>query len=226
MVNLTLPALILGCAFLLNASAGLAATGNVPDIGADAAPDHIMLWNGRDLTGWKLVLRDAAIASADVWDADGGTLRLHGGAVGYLRTENAWSGYHLHVEWRWPADANPKSNSGVLVHLHGEDRVWPSCVQLQQKIGSAGQLIGMETELQGFPVVSGQHRAPLLAPPSENPIGEWNSCDIYAAKDTLEVQVNGVRQNHAENLPVSSGSIGLQLEGHPVEFRNLWLRRL
>jgi hypothetical protein len=57
-------------------------------------------------------------------------------------------------------------------------------------------------------------------------LGEWNTCDIHATGDTLEVHVNDVRQNYAEHLSVRAGRIGLQLEGAPIEFRNLWLRPL
>lgn len=58
------------------------------------------------------------------------------------------------------------------------------------------------------------------------PFGEWNRIDVYATKDVLELYVNGIRQNRAEGLAVRSGPIALRLEGRPVEFRALWLRRL
>ena len=209
----------------------LLATENATGTGLEGAadlPGRVSLWNGADLAGWRLVLKDAAADPAAAWDATDGVLRLHSASSGYLRTEASFSDYRLHVEWRWPAGAPPKSNSGVLVHLRGDDRVWPACVQMQLKIGSAGDLIGMETDLPGAApaATAGQTRAPHLAEPSEKPLGDWNACDIYANKDTLEVYVNGVRQNRVPGLPARTGTIGLQLEGQPVEFRNLWLRPL
>lgn len=210
-------------------SGPLLAVENVSGDGIADAVDlsgRVTLWNGTDLTGWKLVLKDPASDPASAWDASGGLLRFHDPGAGYLRTESSYSNYRLHLEWRWPADAAPKSNSGVLVHLRGEDVVWPACVQIQQKIGSAGQLIGMLTDLPGRSVEKGQTRADRLAPVSEKPLGEWNACDLYAEKDTLEVYINGVRQNRVDKLPVREGAIGLQLEGSPIEFRNLWLRPL
>jgi hypothetical protein len=196
-----------------------------PLASADRA-DRVALWNGSNLTGWKLVLKNPADSSLASWDAKDGVLRLHSLSLGYLRTEAVYADYHLHLEWRWPAGSSPKSNSGVLIHLRGPDVVWPACIQIQQKIGAAGQLIGMETALPDFPVINNQSRAPLLALPSEKALGEWNTCDIHATGDTLEVHVNDVRQNYAEHLPVRAGRIGLQLEGAPIEFRNLWLRPL
>ncbi|HKB57695.1 MAG TPA: family 16 glycoside hydrolase [Lacunisphaera sp.] len=46
------------------------------------------------------------------------------------------------------------------------------------------------------------------------------------AGDTIEVFVNGVRQNQVGKLPVSAGNIALQMEGFPIEFRNVWLEAL
>ena len=39
----------------------------------------------------------------------------------------------------------------------------------------------------------------------------------------IEVFVNGVKQNRVDKLPVSAGTIALQMEGYPIEFRNVWL---
>jgi hypothetical protein len=204
-------------------------TGEFPAIPA-ALPGRIELWNGTDLAGWKLVLSDPTADPSTAWSAASGdasaVLRLHAATTGYLRTEETFSNYHLHAEWRWPADANPKSNSGVLVHLQGEDKVWPTCVQVQLRIGQAGQLIGMETPLADTDEKDGQWRAAKLGEASERPLGEWNRVDVYASKDVLEVYVNGVRQNRTERLAVRSGPIALQLEGQPVEFRALRIRRL
>ncbi len=189
-------------------------------------PGRVTLWNGVDLTGWKLVLSDPAADHAAAWDAKDGLLRLHSPVSGYLRTEASYANYRLHAEWRWAAGANPKSNSGVLVHVRGEDKVWPVCIQAQLKIGQAGQLIGMETPLPGVPEEKGQWKLGRAEPASERAVGEWNAIDVYASKDTLEVFVNGVRQNRVDQLAVREGPIGLQLEGQPVEFRALWLRPL
>jgi hypothetical protein len=44
--------------------------------------------------------------------------------------------------------------------------------------------------------------------------------------NTIETVVNGTTQRRVGPVSVSQGSIGLQLEGFPVEFRNLWLEPL
>jgi Domain of Unknown Function (DUF1080) len=186
----------------------------------------LVLFNGRDLTGWTVFLKDPSVDPKTVWSAADGVLHLTGKPNGYLRTEKSFSNYHLHAEWRWAADASPKSNSGVFVHVHGPDAIWPGGVECQLASGNAGQLVGTDVDLPGAPVISKKQRAPKLADSSEKPFGEWNTYEIYCRGDSIEVFVNGVRQNRVEKVSVTAGAVGLQMEGYPVDFRNVWLAPL
>jgi len=191
------------------------------------APGTISLWNGRDLAGWKLFLNDATVSPAGVWSVTDGVLRLDAGKVnGYIRTEKDFSNYRLHVEWRWGKDAPANANSGVLLHVHGPDTVWPLSYEVQLRSGIAGQVIGMGVDIPDAPMQNNRKRSPKFADSSEKPLGEWNTYDIRCRGDTIEVFVNGVRQNHVTKLPVSTGAIALQLEGFPIEFRNVRLEPL
>ncbi len=58
---------------------------------------------------------------------------------------------------------------------------------------------------------------------SEKPSGEWNSVDILCTEKNLEIRVNGVLQNKGSNMPLTSGSICLQSEGGPMQFRNVYV---
>ena len=71
---------------------------------------------------------------------DNGVLQITGVSSGYLRTKKAYSDYELNTEWRW---TKVFANSGVLVHIQGNDTVWPVCYQVQQKAGDAGDIICM-----------------------------------------------------------------------------------
>ena len=194
---------------------------------AGATPaKRVVLWNGRDLGGWKIFLGDVSIDPTRVWSARDGVLRFDTKASGYARTEESFSNYHLHVEWRWPANAQPNSNSGVMVHVHGEDIIWPKSFEAQLKNGNAGQVVGMGLDIPDAPVLNNRKRAPRFADPSEKPLGEWNTGEITCRGNTIEVFVNGVKQNRVDKLPVSAGTIALQMEGYPIEFRNIWLEPL
>jgi len=190
-------------------------------------PERVALWNGRDLTGWRIYVNDPAVTPASVWRASDGVLHLDTKASGYLRTESTYSNYHLHVEWRWSGpDIPANSNSGVLVHVHGPDAVWPLGFECQLKNGNAGQIVGLGLDIPDAPLQNNRKRAPRLAAPSEQPPGEWNTYEITCRGDSIECSVNGVRQNRVGKLPVDSGAIALQLEGFPIEFRNVWLEEL
>jgi hypothetical protein len=195
---------------------------------ADSAPtaNRIALLNGRDLAGWTMFLKEPVADQAALWSFADGVLRFAGKPYGYIRTEKSFSKYRLHVEWRWPADANPKSNSGVFVHVHGPDAIWPGGVECQLAAGNAGQFIGTDVQMPGVPVTNNKPRAPKLAASSENPFGEWNTYDITCRGDSIEVLVNGVKQNRVEKISLTAGAIALQMEGYPIEFRHVWLEPL
>ena len=65
-----------------------------------------------------------------------------------------------------------------------------------------------------------------LAESSEKPAGEWNTMEVTCTANTITVYVNGVLQNKATGLNVTSGHICLQSEGKDLEFRNVTLTRL
>lgn len=184
-------------------------------------PDNaVILWNGKDLTGWTSYFTNQVSLPA-LWSASNGVLCVVGKPFGYLRTENAYSNFHLHAEWRWP-DNNPKDNSGVFVHMNRPEAVWPVAVECQLKTGSAGEMVGLGNVDFNAPLINGRKRAKITLS-TEHPMGEWNSYDIYCRSNTIETFVNGVRQKFVEQVSVSIGNVGLQLEGYAVEFRNLWL---
>jgi hypothetical protein len=186
----------------------------------------VELFNGHDITGWTLYTKDPVANPGSLWSAHGGVLSLVGAPSGYLRTVKKFANYHLHIEWRWPYGAAAKSNSGVFVHVQGADSIWPPGVECQLEAGNAGQLVGTAVDLPGAPVSNKKPRAPKLAASSEKPFGEWNVFEIFCRGDTIEVFVNGVRQNKVEKISVQSGAIGLQMEGFPVEFRDIWVEKL
>jgi hypothetical protein len=146
--------------------------------------------------------------------------------MGYLKTDRAFSDYHLHVEWRWPKDAPADANSGVMLHINGPDVIWPSSFEAQLKNNNAGQVVGMGLDIPAAPLLALRKRAPRLASPSEQTLGEWNTYEIYAQGGRIEAFVNGVRQNDVIDLPVRAGHIALQFEGFPIEFRRVWLEPL
>lgn len=186
------------------------------------------LFNGTDFTGWKLFVPGDSVDVKTVWMVKDGVVHCIGVPTGYMRTEESFSDYKFHVEWRWVADAG---NSGVLLHINGEDQVWPSCMEAQLKADNAGDFVVMGP---GKITVDGEEKVNegrfLIMKKKvdgiEKPLGEWNSYDITCKGGDITLEVNGTVQNSGTNSFVTSGPIGLQSEGAPIEFRNIYIESL
>jgi hypothetical protein len=187
------------------------------------------LFNGRDFAGWELVTTPAA-SMADVFTVrPDGVIASTGKPAGFIATVASYRNYRLHVEWRW---SGKPGNAGVLLHISPGpmDRVWPLSLQVQTKRGNAGDLLPMAGASFAEPLTSAAG-APVaikarMAADSENPPGEWNSCDIVARDGAVEVRINGVVQNTASKVEPSFGRIGFQLEGAAYELRRVTLEPL
>lgn len=181
----------------------------------------VTLFNGENLDGWKPVLKDASVDPATVWSAQDGVLRCEGAPFGYIRTTEAYSNYKLHVEWRW---VEKPTNSGILLHITGPDQIWPQCIEAQLKYQNAGDFYAIGGT--GFAELKDGLQLPKKHDSNENAPGQWNTYDILCQDDTITLSVNGLLQNAATQTTVNVGTIGLQSEGSPIEFRNITLTSL
>lgn len=192
---------------------------------------QIRIFNGQNLSGWKPYLGEQSVSPERIWSVHSGIIRCEGKPNGYIRTTRTYSNYKLHLEWRWP---EAPTNSGVLLNITGADQVWPNCIEAQLRSGDAGDLIliGEDVTLavNGNPLQpkdSRYLRIPRINPSSsEKKAGQWNTYDILNKNGTIEVRINGVLQNKGTNCSLASGYIGLQSEGSPIEFRNIFIEPL
>jgi hypothetical protein len=183
-------------------------------------PDTLWLFNGNDLSGWEFFHREE-VDPASVWSVSDGILHCKGDPFGYAKTDRQYDGYELHVEWRWPGEP---TNSGVFLHLQEEDAIWPVCFEAQMMHGRAGDLIAMgDGDFNERTDKSRRVVQRLTEESQETPAGAWNTYRVIAKGDSMEVFVNGVLQNKATGLNYTSGRIGLQSEGGPIAFRNIYL---
>ncbi|MCA8960250.1 MAG: DUF1080 domain-containing protein [Planctomycetes bacterium] len=179
------------------------------------------LFNGRDLEGWS-VFSDGADADG-TWRVDNGVLICRGLPKGYLRTDRTYTNFCLELEWRWPAEPG---NSGVLLRVEGEDRIWPRCVEAQLKSGSAGDFYAMG----GAPLKADPARVDPERPQHvrhrgacEKPAGEWNRYRILVNGGKVELEINGVLANEGWECAEVPGRIALQSEGAEIHFRHIRL---
>jgi hypothetical protein len=176
-----------------------------------------------DTANWVYILNDKSLHPLDVFKMDSGVLKISGLSSGYLRTKKSYKNYTLKLEWRW---LKSPGNSGVLVHIQPKDSIWPVCYQVQQKTNAAGDIICMNGLWAKECKDSVKFTVNKLKPSNEKPLGEWNAMEIICTNDKISVFVNGELQNEITGLTVRSGTIGLQNEGKPLEFRNFTIKRL
>ncbi|MFZ4573661.1 MAG: 3-keto-disaccharide hydrolase [Phycisphaerales bacterium] len=187
-------------------------------------PGEVKLFNGKDLTGWTSCLPNAK-DKFEAWSVRDGVLVCKGQPIGYLRTEQKYTNFVLKLEWRF----NPEKgagNSGVLVRMIGDDKVWPKSVEAQLQSENAGDFWNIEEFAMTVDKsrTNGRNTKKLpTASPVERPIGEWNEYEIIVNKGDVILNVNGQELNRATNVEAVAGFICLQSEGAEIHFRNVRL---
>lgn len=193
------------------------------------AAEPTPLFNGHDFAGWEFVGSPATAIATVCTLQPGGVVAAAGKPVGYIATTASHANFRLHAEWRW---TEKPGNGGVLVHISSgpKDRAWPLCYQVQLKNKAAGDVLPMAGATFTEPLTSAAGAATPLkahtAPDSENPAGEWNTCEVICRGDTIEVSVNGVVQNRVTGCSLAAGPVGFQFEGAPFELRAVSLTSL
>src|SRR5262249_51871933 len=182
------------------------------------------LFNGKDLTGWKI--HGGKLAS---WGADKGVLFVKGGGGGWLMTEKEYGDFELRLDFKVPKGGN----SGVA---------------LRSPLKGDPAYTGMEIQILDDPsykkLQKWQHTGSIygVVPPTKvatKPVGEWNSYKITCKGRQVTVELNGEKvvdanlddytAKHAKAHPGilrEKGHVGLQEHGGRVEFRNLFIKEL
>lgn len=180
----------------------------------------VYLFNGKNMDGWKVVLKEEADAfsGASTFSVENEMIHITGQPFGYARTEKKYSNYSLHLEWRW---AGPKGvDGGVFNYLQDGDKVWPQGVQLQMTPKDMGMLMG------GIPIegVEGPfyRKERIVAESPEKTVGEWNEMEFLCKDGQIKCWLNGVLINEAV-CDVTDGYIAVQSEGGSMDFRNIYL---
>lgn len=170
------------------------------------------LFNGRDLTGWKL--RHAG--GPNGWKVVDGVL-VNTPPSGDLVTEEKFQNFHLHLEYRIP----PRSNSGIYLRGRYE-------IQIQDDYGRTQLTREMNGAIYG------------RIAPTENaskPAGEWNSVQATLVGRRVTVVLNGKKIIDNQELAGPTGGalddredelgpLMLQGDHGAIEFRNIAIKPL
>src|SRR5262245_48538432 len=107
---------------LLALGAALGALLAFPSLHVQAQEGFVDLFNGKDLTGWKTIG-----GKDDTFTVKEGVIVVSGKPNGYFYTDKSYKNYILRFDWKFIKDGN----SGLLVHIQGDHKVWPKSVEVQ-----------------------------------------------------------------------------------------------
>ena len=154
------------------------------------------------------------------WDAS--TIDIAGGR-GYLPSSTLYGpDFTLTYEYRFPEAASmpeekrPNCNTGCLLFITGEDKVWPRCLEVQGKWSETASIKSNARDVQVTATLDEPARDAARKPP-----GEWNRVEVVSRGGALTVSLNGVQVATSEPTDLTHGRIGFQAEGFPVEFRDV-----
>ena len=202
---------------------------------ADGAPPEgfTSLFNGKDLTGWK------------VPEGDNGHWKVVDGVIDYdgaseaksdknLWTDKAYGDFVLRIDWR--IKETPYTNPNVYYILpdgsHAKDSTGKP-IKMAMPDSDSGVIIRGDVKNQAniwcWPAGSGEfygYRMDAKMPPEvkagatprtqgDKPVGQWNTFEITAKGDRVTVVLNGKTVIENALLPdiKASGAVGLQHHG-------------
>lgn len=178
---------------------------------AEPPPGFVALFNGRDLSGWRVEQ-----AGAEHWKVCDGVIDYDGKGKD-LWTQQEFGDFILRVDWRL---LTPGGDSGIYLRGSGKSQINIWC----DPMGS-GEIYGYRTD-PNMPEEVRKGATPIKR--ADRPVGEWNTFTITMRGDRVTVELNGERVIDNARLPgvKPRGPIALQNHGDPLQFRNIFIREL
>ena len=210
-------------------------TASAQDAPGRPPSDAVVLFNGKDLSQW-VQKKDGSPAK---WKVENGYLEVVP-KTGDIQTRTAFGDCQLHVEFAEPSPAKgedqDRGNSGVFLQGLYETQVLDSYQSKTYADGQAAAIYG-----QYPPLVN-----------ASRPPGRWQAYDIIfqgprfdasgkltrPARETVFHNGVLVQDNVELTGPTAHGArppykptpeklpLALQDHGHPVHYRNIWIREL
>jgi len=254
---------------VMGPAAGAAEKGKPEGQKAEKKENWIPLFNGKDLTGWKV-----KIVGHELGDNFGNTFRVEDGVLkvcydkydkfdgrfGHLFYEKPFSSYRLRVEYRFTGEQVAGGagwawrNSGIMIHGQTpesmrKDQNFPVSIEVQLLGGketgkrSTGNLCTPGTNV----VMDGKliTRHVINSSSETYPGDRWVTAEVEVRGNTIKHLVEGKtvltytdpqldekdKDSQAQikagaKKMLTGGSISLQSESHPVEFRKVEILEL
>jgi len=213
--------------------------------------DAIIVFDGKDLSNFDSFLKTKGLNSDSdhVFALEDGVIHISGSEFGYLITKREFDNYYLRAEFTWGEATHPPRegmarDSGILYHVQGEQKVWPTSIEYQICEGQTGDFY-----MTDGAALTGTDAKRVIGPPNgaariirigegpwqnvtgyrdpngeiEKPHGDWNVVEIVAQGDKVKHYLNGKLVNEGSKAYPASGKILIQSEGAEVYFRDVKL---
>ena len=184
-----------------------------------------------------------------VFTFEEGVIHVSGTEFGYLITKKDFANYYLRAEFKWgEATHSPRAgqarDSGILYHIQGPNKVWPTSIEYQICEGQTGDfymtdgaaLTGTDGKRETGPAGSAARIKRIGEGPWQNVTGyrdpngeiekqhgEWNAVEIVVQDDNVKQYLNGKLVNEGSKAYPARGKILIQSEGAEIFFRDLKL---
>ena len=161
-------------------------------------------------------------ADDETWEPTAEGMKCSGKPRGYLYSKQSHQNFTLRLDYRFAKpeslqdDSKFKGNTGFLVYVTGEHKLWPVCLEVQ---GKHVQMGAIKENGGAQPVTATDDDAARQK--ARRPVGQWNTIEIVSHNGALTVTLNGTPISKCEPDFLSEGLIGIQAEDHPFEVRRI-----
>ncbi|MFO0919726.1 MAG: DUF1080 domain-containing protein [Planctomycetaceae bacterium] len=164
-------------------------------------------------------------AEPETWSGQDDRIVCQGKPKGYLYSRRPYQNFIWKLEFRFPRpkslkdEAQFKGNTGFLVYITGDHKLWPVCIEVQ---GKHVQMAAIRENGGAEPVTVHDDETHRLA--ARKTVGQWNQLEITSKNGALAVILNGEPVATSDPNFLSEGLIGIQAEDHPFEVRRMRIK--
>ena len=200
-------------------------------------PGFEPLFNGKDFSGIKFVLGPGCEAApvgcaksepSDILWVENHAIKCVCNVHGYwYYAGKKYHDYTLRFDQRFwrPADWSEAEDDelfmgggGVLLFINEPHRVWPRSIEIEGRHRDFGEPIAIGGKAKYTYDIKAKERA-------NHKIGEWDSVEIVSKNGQVQTFMNGILLTTiSEHDYTEPGYIGFQVEGGPMDFRNVRAR--
>jgi Domain of Unknown Function (DUF1080) len=194
------------------------------------------LFNGKDLTGWKVELSNKRADPKQAFAVKDRVLVCRGRPQGYIYTQKIYKNYVLRFDWRYPVQDDSASEGqlegygAALLHIQPPHKIWPKCLQVEGRNKDPGNIfaIGFKKGEKNPPRFTSTVKAPARDEAIKKAIkkeGEWNTTEITCKDGSITSKVNGIPIDAGKGN-LLEGPIGFQAGGAGIELCNIIIKEL